>query len=679
LKSAAGVWEFKTDLAGTFNYVEEARAQHWKANAFKYSGIRCLYSSTRRDKFYFDDILIHEPFAIEGYTFENDSTLKIYFNQTLKTSLQPTITVDFNAPYTIAAGSNYLTLNFTERIRLGTYIGVINNIVASNGDSLLNTSLEIIKELTYYVGQIRISEWMSDPSPSYGLPEVEWVELVNMSDQPIDLGKISISDPSIKVKLPTYLLIPDSVVIVCSVNSCKYFSTQRCIEVNSMPSLNNSLDSIFIWANDTLLIDFVEYDLAAMSTDFRSDGGYSMIRKEYPEECLFSQKIDFSQDNIGGSPGSILILSTSATFIIQGVALSDSEVNIQMNVKASIWGATFYTAMGISYALNNNYAYGTSYTFHLNQGLETGNMYDFRLDSIRTCRNQIKRIDAEIEIIYPKQIERDEVFVNEVLYNPNSGGVDFVELYNTTSKYIQLKKSHFYNQSNSILQHVYLSENRIIEPFGFIVLTSDTAILKIQYSNTVSANAFQIAHFLSLPDAGGKLIWLNPNGDTLDQVSYGDSYQNPLHRNTEGFSLEKISSSEANFYSANWTTSAVYSTPGYLNSQHGPTYSGQKKPFYCNPCHVTSNLNGGNDYAVLHMGEATQGCFGSIGIYRLSGEKVVDLIVNQWLGNTNTFQWNGQQQGGGLLEDGIYVAVAEWWSSDGKTYVSKIAISTSQY
>ncbi|HSY62019.1 MAG TPA: lamin tail domain-containing protein, partial [Cytophaga sp.] len=325
------------------------------------------------------------------------------------------------------------------------------------------------------------------------------------------------------------------------------------------------------------------------------------------------------------------------------------------------------------------YKYGTSYTCYLNQVLEEGNAYNFRIDSIRTCRNQLKRIDAEIEIIYPKQIKKNEVFINEILYNPNSGGVDFIELYNSTSKYIELQSSHFYNQSNTALQHVMLSDNKTIQPFGFTILTSDTAILKRQYNNTVTTNAFQIARFLSLPDTGGKLIWLSQDGDTLDQVSYGDSYQNPLHRNTEGYSLEKISSIEPIFHAANWTTSAVSATPGYINSQHTQAYSIQQKPFYCNPCHVTTDLNGVNDYVIVHMNETAQGCFGSIGIYRLSGEKVIDLIVNQPLGNTNAFQWNGQKQGGGLLEDGIYIAVAEWWSSDGKTYVSKIAISTSQY
>lgn len=679
LKNTAGVWELKTDLAGTFNYVDEARAQHWSANTFNYSGIRCVYSSTRRDKFYFDDILIREPFAIERYTFENDSILKIYFNQTLNATIQPSIIVNIDAAYTTVTSNNYLLFNFTERIHSGLYRGTINNMYANNGELLMSTSLEIIKELTYYVGQIRISEWMSDPSPSYGLPNVEWVELVNMSDQSIDLSKLSIADPSTKVALTAYSLKPDSAVIVCSLNACNYFSTQNCIEVNSLPSLNNSSDSIFIWANDTLLIDFVQYDLSAMPADFRRDGGYSMMRKEYPEECLFSQRIDFAQDIIGGSPGTISNLPRTNSLDIKVTTFSSTQVDIQMNVKAFISTNSLHSGMQILRVINNEYLYGTSYTFHLNKKLEAGSVYNFYMDSLRTCRNQIKRINAEIEIIYPKQIDENEIFINEVLYNPNSGGVDFVEFYNTTSKYIQLQNSHLYNQSNGKLQHVYLSESMIIEPFGFKILTSDTAILKGQYNNMIRSNAIQRTPFLSLPDTGGQLTWLSQNGDTLDQINYGDTYQNPLHRNTEGYSLEKISSSESNFYASNWTTSAVYATPGYLNSQHIQSFSIQHKPFYCNPCHVTTNLNGVNDYAVLHMGEATQGCFGSIGIYRLSGEKVIDLIVNQSLGSINAFQWNGQQQGGTLLEDGIYVAVAEWWSPDGKTYVSKIAISTSQY
>jgi len=679
LKSALGEWELKIDITGGFNYIKEASAHHWQTNAFKYSGIRCLYSSTRRDKFYFDDIKMYEPFAIQGYTFDNDSTLKIHFNQVLATGLHSSNTIDFNTPYSIIYGSDYMLFNFTERIRPGTYIGTITNIFSSNGDSLSITSIQIIKELIHYIGQIRISEWMSNPSPTYGLPEVEWIELVNMSEQPINLNKISIADPSTKVKLSAYSLSPDSAVIVCSLNACKYFFNQKCIEVNSMPSLNNSSDSIFIFANDTLLIDYIYYNASTLPSDFRSDGGYSMIREEYPGECLFSNKINFTQNHMGGTPGIISSLRINNAITIHAAVLSAKEVNIQLNGQIFFYKTSINVPIGIAQIVTNANTHGTSYTYHLQGDLEAGNVYDFRVDSIRTCRNQIKSIDKEIEIIYPKQIEKNEVFINEVLYNPSSGGVDFIELYNYSSKYIQLQNSHFYNKMNTTVQHSFLLGTMTIAPFGFITLTSDTSILKQQYSNTVSANAFQLMHFLSLADTGGELIWLNQNADTIDQVSYGDNYQNPLHRNTEGYSLEKITSAEPSFYAANWTTSAVQATPGYLNSQHNQADSSRHKPFYCSPCHVTTNLNGINDYVLLFMSEATQGCFGSISIYTLAGEKVIDLIVNQPLGNFNTFQWNGQEQGGALLEEGIYVAIGEWWSSDGKTYVSKIAISTSQY
>lgn len=679
LKSSSGLWELRADTTGEHNYTKEASAQHWVAHPFKYSGIRCSYSSTRRDKFYFDDIFICEPFTMQRYHFENDSLLKIYFTQVIVISPQLLIDIDFNESYEIQNDSNCLVIRFLQRIPSGTYRGTISNIFSIKGDSLIDIPLEVVKELIYYAGMLRFSEWMSDPSPSYGLPEVEWVELVNMSDEPVDLNKISIADPSSKARLPSYVLNPDSVVIVCSLNTCNRFLTQNCIEVNTLPGLNNSSDSIFIWANDSLLVDFIEYDVAALESSFKSDGGYSMVRNEFPEECFLSQKIDFAHDNIGGSPGTLSEIIIHTVPAIETKVLSDKEVTIKMNARAVGWDTAFYAAMGVTNATNNAYAYGTSYTLHLNKALEAGDAYAFNIDSIVTCRNRTKYIGAAVEIIYPKQIEKNDVFVNEILYNPNSGGVDFIELYNYSSKYIQLQDSHFYNETNGVFQHVYVPENNIIGPFGFMVFTSDTVILKREYVNTISRNTFQLTHFLSLPDAGGEITWINQNGDTLDQVYYGDDYQNALLRDTEGYSVEKISSSDPYFYSANWTSSAVRATPGFKNSQQLPANVVQQKSFYCNPCHVTTNLNGINDVVLLHLEEISQGSFGSIRIYRISGEKVADLIVNQPLGSANAFQWNGQQQGGGLLEDGIYIAVAEWWSFNGQTFISKIAISTSQY
>jgi|GEM_PF-5485782 len=678
--SANGLWELYADTSGRYNFDKITAGQHQVNKTFPYSGIRCVYSSTRRDKFYFDDIRIKKMFALQSYSFLTDTKLKIYFSDTLRAASIEATDTDFGVPFASRIKDDYLLIEFTQTLNAGNYNAVIKDVISIHGDTLLNVSVLIKKEVIYYAGQLRITEWMSDPSPSAGLPEIEWVEVLNTSADIIDMSVCSIADPSSIAQFPAYMLQPDSVVVVCSSGGCSQMGIQNCLEVQSLPSLNNSSDSIFLWAKDSILLDVVHYELALLPKDYRSAGGYSIIRKNLPLDCVFAQELDFSSAQTGGTPGftnDLTIVSsfkTVARIISADLLVIDATIigNVDYsNVSSPLPIYTVYTAYSL-YASHFNIVFGKS--------LEEGSATYIHLDSIRTCRNKPLFVDENIQVIYPKAIQTGDVFVNEVLYNPYTGGVDFIELYNASPDYVQLKNTHYYNEiPDKPLQHSMITSNAIIEPYGYRVLTADSVILKEQYKNTISENCIQLDDFLSLPDTGGNLLFVSNGADTLDRVSYGDAFQNPLNRSDEGISLEKIVASKVDFSSGSWTSSAVKCTPGYINSQHYSDINPSESPFYCNPCHVTTNLNGANDYVLLHLNQKAGGCFATISIYRLSGEKIQDLCMNQLLGSSNTFQWNGQQYGTGPLQDGIYVAVAEWWSPGGESFTSKIAISTSQY
>ena len=679
-RNAAGVWDLYADASGGYDFSKINSGQHHTDKVFPYSGIRCVYSSTRRDKFYFDDISIKKAFVVQKYIFESDTKLKIYFSDTLKTISMDGADMDFGIPFTSRTKDDYIQIELAKPLHAGNYGVVIKDVVSINGDTLLNVSVLIKKEVTYYAGQLRITEWMSDPTPSAGLPEIEWVELLNTSEDIIDMSACSIADPSGKAQLPTYILKPDSVLVVCSSGGCNLIGIRNCLEVSSLPSLNNGADSLFLWAKDSMLLDYVHYDLAALLKDYRSNGGYSIVRKNLPADCIFDQELDFSSAQTGGTPGFTTNFPVISSFK-NTVRIMSAD---RLVIDAAIIGTLNYSNVSSPLLIGTIQTVSSLYTSHFNiefkQPIEEGGATYIHLDSICTCRNRMLLTDENIEVIYPKDIQAGDVFINEILYNPYSGGVDFIELYNTTESYIQLAKTQYYNEvAGKPAQHIAIGEPTIIKPFGYLVLTADTTVLKEQYVNTVSENCLQLSGFFALPDTGGELLFVSNTTDTLDRISYGDAFQNPLNRSDEGISLEKIVASEPDFSSGNWTSSAVKSTPGYVNSQHYSDINPSESPFYCNPCHVTTNLNGVNDYVLLHLNQKTSGCFATIGIYRLSGEKIQDLCMNQLLGSSNTFQWNGQQYGAGLLQDGIYIAVAEWWSPDGKSFTSKIAISTSQY
>lgn len=678
IKNAEGLWTLNADNTGGYNFIEQATAKHWEAKNFNFSGLRCIYSSTRRDKFFWDDIHIQVPFSLDRYYFENDSILIFYFNQAIVPNNSIQINENFGIHYTYTFGLDFLTLTFEKSLAAKTYKVKFQNLFSVHSNEYIGT-FELINEMHYYMGQLRISEFMSDPSPSVGLPEVEWIELVNTSSRAMDVKNICISDPSKRAKLPTYILQPKAALFICSAHMCSLFHIENCIEVTVLPSLNNNADSIFVWANDTLLLDYVHYDIAMLEKGYKSDGGYSIVRNNISESCLFLQELKFSDDLTGGSPGIAPVFVHPPPLTFNAQIISDTEVELKINGSIMLNQNFISNPLSMLSMVNQSSRYEMNYLFTFTHTFEAGKAYECTIDSIITCKNLQQSVYVTIPLIYPKVAQKNDVYINEILYNPTVGGVDFIEIYNSSAAYIQLGKCHLYNNSSNKISHMLLTGNVVIAPYTYTVLTADTVILKQHYSNAKQHTLIQCKKLVPLPDGGGSLMLIASNGDTLDYIEYRDDFQNRLLRNSEGYSLEKINSTNPVFIPDNWTSSAVRATPGYENSQKASSDSHENKSFYCTPCHASVNLNGVNDFVLLHLNPLTQDAFGSIRIFGLNGDILANIFVNQLLSYENTFKWNGLKQNGEVLTDGIYVAVAEWWTSDGKVNTSKIAISTSQY
>ena len=680
-KTANGIWELFVDETGNSNFLKEATAQHSSSVVFSYTGLRCIYSSTRRDKTYLDDIFIYEPFSLTSYSITEGKKITLTFSKNIQ--LDNTSLIDFSIGqnYTTTVAANQIEIKVGEVILPDTYNLMLKNFKDMNGDTLWNTSIKIIKPPTYYAGQIRLTEWMSDPSPSYGLPEIEWVELLNTCAYTVDLSVFSLSDPSTKTLFPAYQLKPNTIVVVCANGGCKQLNIENCIEVASMPSLNNSGDTLFLRAKDEQLIDFIHYELTKLPKDYRQDGGYSIGREVLPDACFFTQKINFSSAQIGGTPGFLQPFPEAPERIQKTFSIeNESLIVLQLPIIGNIQTNNFNPS-GLIASIQPLFSEGnTRIEISLKKPMEEGSLIELYLDSMQTCLRESLYLGEKLNIVFPKPIQQGDVFLNEILYNAITGGVDFIELYNTTEKYIQLQNTHYLNVTpGKNFQHVFVGENCIIAPYGYKVISSDNSKIKKQYPNTVMENCFEKSGFLSFADEGGEVFFVSNKADTLDKIQYGDQFQNPLNRNDEGISLEKIKSQEWLFSPSNWTSSGAKATPGYKNSQAMSNESTSTEIFYCSPCHVTTNINGHSDYVHLHLNPEVKGAFASIRIYTISGEVVSNVCENQLLGTSNTFNWYGQKHTNGLLPDGIYIAVAEWWSPEGEMHTEKIAISTSQY
>ena len=154
-------------------------------------------------------------------------------------------------------------------------------------------------------GGIVITEIMAKPNPRVGLPEVEWIEIYNNSDEAVALGGCKISSPSKTGTLNDYILESHDYAVLCSYNAAVEMSaiSQKICVVESMPALNNDGNILTLKNRQNHTISFVEYSTDWYDSEpFKKDGGWSIERIDPSNPLSNAHTWRPSIDPRGGTP-----------------------------------------------------------------------------------------------------------------------------------------------------------------------------------------------------------------------------------------------------------------------------------------------------------------------------------------------------------------------------------------
>jgi hypothetical protein len=523
---------------------------------------------------------------------------------------------------------------------------------------------------------------MADSAPQVGLPNNEWIELKNTSGATINLQNWRVGDASGQSgPMPAFNLQPDSFVIVCTGSAVTAMSPfGRTIGVTSFPSLDNDGELIYLRSAQGITIHAVNYSANWYQNAVKADGGWTFEIIDAKNPCSGMSNWKASVDTKGGTPGKKnSVDGVNADQIPPGLlnAYSNGANIIILNFDEPLDSLRASTTSNytISNGLNLLSAQAIGPLFNsvqliLGTPMQAQTVYTVTVNAVTDCKGNVIGSRKQAQVGLPQEALANDIIINEILFNPRTGGFDYVEFYNRSNRIVDANKLTIANRNSlgALTSLKKLSETpRFILPGDYIVITEDAASLNMQYLVQNPGAVLIISTLPSFPDDAGTVVLLNAQGNVVDEVKYLDDWHFDLIANDEGVSLERIDpddpSNRNNFHSA--ASTAGYGTPGYKNSQYKQTII-TNATIGITPKVFSPDNDGTDDIATIQYSVSQPGFVANITIFDAAGRLVRHLVKNNTLGPTGSWNWDGLNEKGAKLPIGTYIIFTELFNLDGE-------------
>jgi hypothetical protein len=699
-------WTLERDATGGTNYFLEGSAIDNTHITSGFFGIRIQQSTASFfNRHFIDDVyageivLDSEPPVLQQLEVLSNFELLLEFNEKLLASSAQNKT-HYSASNNLGNPSSAVLQPDKKSVKLDysqTFQNGVTNVLTVSGvqDLLGNTVAQSNQSFFFFqpspihVKDIILTEIYADPSPQVGLPDAEYIELYNRSSNPVNLSGWKFSDGSSTSTLASQIILPGHYLILSSTsNSSLFTGFGNTLGASNFPTLNNSGEALTLKSSDGLLIDSVNYTLGWYKDEDKKEGGWALELIDPNNSCGEEDNWVVSENPLGGTPGKTNSVNANKPDVTGPKLLSVSlvtpdELILVFNEKLenSLTPNLFLITPTTGVA---NVSF-TSLSLReikltLTQNLETGILYTVALTSLRDCTgNFIQEEFNELPFALPEPAEIGDVRINEILFNPWPGGVDFVEILNFSEKFINLKNWSLANLEGGtpINKRLITSSDLIISPGNILLFTSDKGLVSNQYPNSAVENFFEMV-LPSMNDDEGSIALVTETGLVIDAFSYIDEFHTELLKEKEGVSLERIAVSESTQNSNNWKSanaSIGFATPGYFNSNLRPEETIDENSVQIEPEIFSPNVPG-QDFAQINYRFDQSGYAANIRIADQQGRLIKEIANNYTLGYDGFFRWDGDRDDGSKARIGYYFVWFEVYALDGtvKTFRKRVVI-----
>ncbi|HLR25458.1 MAG TPA: lamin tail domain-containing protein, partial [Fodinibius sp.] len=196
-----GQWELMADPTGGQDFNRQSTtATDNSYSTSNYVGLFSKYTSSRSEKFFFDDIKVTKvmpPLAIQNINPADNQTIDVIFN--LNVDPASVSASDFSvdngigSPNSISVQDNVVRLSYDNVLPGSHYTLTVSGISDQSGNTIApNATAAFTLFDSFTAGDVIINEFMYDEPPG----QSEYIEIKNRSDKLLDLQDWQIGDDS---------------------------------------------------------------------------------------------------------------------------------------------------------------------------------------------------------------------------------------------------------------------------------------------------------------------------------------------------------------------------------------------------------------------------------------------------------------------------------------------------
>ena len=673
-RSATGDWEVLRDTTGGYSFVSEGTVVDLTHTSTSYTGVFCKYTSSRSDLFYFDDI--GNPYVdgvapvVNDVNVISDTELDVLFSESLdeaSATILANYLVDLGIGNPMSAeldglDASLVHLTFTSPFPNGVEHFITINLVEDLAGNPM--ALPQVLPFMYFVPELTVendvifTEILPDPNPVIALPEVEFVEIYNRSTKIIDLAGWTLNDNTSTATFPSYILNPNEYVVICGIGEGVLFGIANFIELDGLPTLTNAEDDLVLKNEVAIQMDSIHYFQSWYNDASKQDGGWTMERKHLNSPCSDENNWGASINLSGGTPGLQNSIWTDlddviAPSISSFLVLSNTEIAVVFNesmdttVDLSVVSSPSLASLSIAYTALNE---GLINAITLNENT----VYSMVLTNGVDCWGN--ELNTTFEFGLPGSIEPGDLILNEILFDPQTGGSDYIELVNVSDKILDLNQLLLASWDDEIAHHDQVGDAQyLLLPGEYIVLTEDSTDVINDFS------IYGIGRFLetglpTYPNDSGTVYLLRADSVIVDYFHYDSDYHYALLNSLDGKALERITFGGGMNNADNWHTASEFvdwGTPGYLNSQFAnPNAVGNVS---VDPKLFSPDNDGYNHVLIINFDLVGEDNVMDVLIYDNQGRLIRQLKDNYYMGQAGFLTWDGINDEGEKAAIGTYV------------------------